>query len=43
MLSASLQAYHGTYNQWCVGLRVDDHAAFVGAVYDLVIANANNA
>lgn len=41
-LTASLQAYAGPIAQWSVGLRVDGHAAFVGAVYDLVIANANN-
>ncbi len=43
MLTASLQAYPGAFNQWGVGLRVDGHAAFIGAVYDQVIANANNA
>lgn len=42
MLTASLQAYTGEFNQWGVGLRVDGHAAFVGAVYEQVIANANN-
>ena len=30
-------------NQWGIGLRVEGHAAFIGAVYDRVIANANNA
>lgn len=43
LLSASLQAYAGAITQWGVALRVDGHAAFVGAVYDRVIANANNA
>ncbi|MDU8362851.1 hypothetical protein [Pseudomonas syringae group sp. J309-1] len=43
MLTASLQAYPGAVNQWGVGLRVDGHAAFIGAVYDQVIDNANHA
>lgn len=43
LLTASLQAYPGPINQWGVGLRVEGHAAFIGAVYDQVIANANNA
>ena len=42
MLTASLQAYPGPINHWGVGLRVDSHAAFIGAVYDRVIADANN-
>jgi len=42
LLTASLQAYPGTITQWGVGLHVDGHATFVGAVYDRVIANANN-
>lgn len=42
MLAASLQAYPGELNQWSVGLHVAGHAAFIGAVYDQVIANANN-
>lgn len=43
LLTASLQAYPGPINQWGVGLHVEGHAAFIGAVYDRVIANANNA
>lgn len=43
MLAESLQAYPGQFNQWGVGLRVEGHAAFIGAIYDQVIANANNA
>ncbi|HEY6644516.1 Hachiman antiphage defense system protein HamA [Povalibacter sp.] len=43
LLVAALQAYPGPITQWAVGLRVDGHAAFVGAVYDRVIADANNA
>lgn len=42
MLAESLQAYPGQFNQWGVGLRVEGHAAFIGAIYDQVIANANN-
>ena len=41
-LTASLRVYTGPVPQWSVGLRVDGHAAFVGNVYDRVIANANN-
>lgn len=41
MLTASLQAYPGAFSQWGVGLHVNGHAAFIGAVYDQVIANAN--
>lgn len=41
LLTASLNAYPGTIPQWGVGLRVDGHADFVGAVYDRVIADAN--
>lgn len=43
MLTASLEAYPGDFNQWGIGLRVDGHAAFIGAIYDQVIANANKA
>lgn len=42
-LTASLQSYSGTIKQWCIGLHVDGHAAFISAVYNQVIANANNA
>lgn len=42
LLAASLQAYPGPINQWGVGLRVEGHGAFIGAVYDRVIADANN-
>lgn len=41
-LTKSLQTYSGPVPQWGVGLRVDGHAAFVGSVYDRVMANANN-
>lgn len=43
LLTAALQAYPGEVGQWGVGLRVEGHGAFIGAVYDQVIANANNA
>lgn len=43
LLAAALRAYPGPVNQWAVGLRVEGHGAFVGAVYDQVISNANNA
>jgi len=41
MLTNSLENYTGPFSQWSVGLRVDGHPAFIGAVYDRVIANAN--
>jgi hypothetical protein len=41
LLTQALQAYTGPIGQWCVGLHVDGHAEFVGAVYEQVIANAN--
>lgn len=43
LLTASLQAYEGTVTQCGAGLRVESHADFVSAVYERVIANANNA
>lgn len=43
LLTASLQAYPGPINQWGIGLHVKGHATFIGAIYDRVIANANNA
>ncbi|MFM0227611.1 Hachiman antiphage defense system protein HamA [Paraburkholderia dipogonis] len=42
LLTAALQAYPGAITQWGVGLRVEGHAYFIGAVYDRVIADANN-
>ncbi|KAF1037016.1 MAG: hypothetical protein GAK33_03500 [Burkholderia lata] len=42
LLTAALQAYPGPITQWGVGLRVEGHADFIGAVYDRVIADANN-
>ncbi len=41
MLTNSLQNYAEAFSQWSVGLCVDGHPAFIGAVYDRVIANAN--
>jgi hypothetical protein len=42
LLTQSFQAYPGPINQWGVGLHVDGHAAFVGAVYERVMADANH-
>lgn len=42
LLGGSLQEYRGTMSQHSVGVRIDTHANFVGSVYELVIANANN-
>jgi hypothetical protein len=42
LLTQALQAYPGTIGQWGVGLHVNGHAEFVGAVYEQVIANANH-
>ena len=42
LLTQALQAYPGSFEQLGVGLHVDGHAAFVGAVYDRVIADANH-
>jgi len=41
LMTQALQTYPGPIRQWGVGLHVDDHAAFVGAVYAQVIADAN--
>lgn len=42
LLAASLNAYVGGIKQWGVGLHINEHAAFVDAIYDRVIANALN-
>lgn len=42
LLTQALQAYPGSFGQLGIGLHVDGHAAFVGAVYDRVIADANH-
>lgn len=42
LLKASLQGYSGPVTQLSVGLHVEGHATFISAVYDQVIANANN-
>jgi len=42
LLTESLNAYPGETTQWGVGLCVNGHADFVGAIYERVIANANN-
>ena len=41
LLTQALQAYPGPIGQWGVGLHVDRHATFVGAVYAQVLADAN--
>jgi hypothetical protein len=41
LLTQALQSYPGPIGQWGVGLHVDGHAAFIGAVYVQVIADAN--
>ena len=41
LLTQAMQAYAGSISQWGVGLHVDGHAAFVGAVYAKVVADAN--
>ena len=41
LLTQALQAYPGPIGQWGVGLHVAGHAAFIGAVYAQVIADAN--
>lgn len=43
LLTSALEAYPGGINQWGVGLRVEGHGEFLGAIYDQVIANANDA
>jgi hypothetical protein len=40
ILTAALQDYPGAFPQWSVGLHINGHPGFVGAVYDRVIANA---
>ena len=40
LLTTALQNYTGPIGQWGLGLHVDDHSKFVGAVYDKVIADA---
>ncbi|EPY8538104.1 uncharacterized protein DUF1837 [Ectopseudomonas oleovorans] len=42
LLTSMLQNYQGHITQRAVGLHVKEHARFVGAIYDQVIANANN-
>lgn len=41
-LQSMLNGYTGTISQLAVGMRVETHGAFVGAVYDLVIQNADH-
>jgi hypothetical protein len=42
LLTTALQGYPGPISQWGIGLRVEGHGTFIGAVYDRVIADANN-
>jgi hypothetical protein len=41
LLTTALQNYSGNIGQWGLGLHVDVHAQFVGAIYDKVIADAH--
>lgn len=41
LLTQALQSYKGQIVQWAIGLHVSGHTAHVEAVYDAVIANAN--
>ncbi|MBG6148114.1 hypothetical protein IWQ51_006270 [Labrenzia sp. EL_142] len=41
LLTQALQAYAGPIRQWGIGLHVSGHADFIGAVYNQVIADAN--
>jgi hypothetical protein len=42
LIAAAFRVYPGAVTQWGIGLRVEGHAAFIGAVYDKVIYNAKN-
>jgi hypothetical protein len=42
LLTTALQNYAGSIGQWGIGLHVDGHGKFIGAVYDKVITDANN-
>lgn len=42
LLITCLHIYQGPINQWAIGLHVENHAAFTAAVYDRVIADAND-
>ena len=42
LLTTALQNYPGAIGQWGLGLHVEGHGNFIGAVYDKVIADANN-
>lgn len=41
LLTTALQNYTGKIGQWGLGLHVDGHGKFIGAIYDKVIANAH--
>jgi Cap4 SAVED domain len=42
LLTSALQGYSGPIGQWGIGLHVEGHGQFIGAVYDKVITDANN-
>ncbi|HIB69597.1 MAG TPA: hypothetical protein EYO33_32095 [Phycisphaerales bacterium] len=42
LLNTALAGYQGQIPQWGVGLHVANHTVFVAAIYQQVIANANN-
>jgi hypothetical protein len=41
LLTTALQNYTGKIGQWGLGLYVDGHSKFIGAIYDKVIADAH--
>lgn len=41
LLTDALQKYAGVIHQWAVGLHVEGHGTFIGAIYDKVIADAH--
>lgn len=41
LLTTALQNYTGKIGQWGLGLHVDGHAKFIGAIYDKVIVDAH--
>jgi hypothetical protein len=43
LLTDALKNYAGSIGQWGVGLHVEGHGGFIGAVYDKVIDDANDA
>ena len=41
LLTTALENYTGKIGQWGLGLHVDGHSKFIGAIYDKVIADAH--